>query len=233
MKTKLSALLLLLLAVLVATAETRTLVLKSGAEIKGEIVSIGLDTVSIRKSSDGKVYSISLAYLSDSNRLELVEQRARQWQAIEVIRLEGSASAGRYKRCIVRGTNVSEVILVQLLPASVENILNSRNQQAAQIAELSDRIENRDWAVQRADAATPTTATGDPDYVNAIMAQRARVNLAIVDLNQAKSNLAKMQQAYADYLDSTRSDTILQMKNTGLVYEGLQVWECFDPRKPQ
>jgi hypothetical protein len=218
---------------LFAAAQTRTFVLKSGAQMEGEVVSVSADTVTIKKSSDGKIYSLPLAYLSDSNRLELAAERARQWQPVEVIRLEGSASAGRYKRCLVHGTNMAEVILVQLLPPSVETILNNRNQQAAQIAELSNRIESRDWAVQRADAATPTIATGDSDYINYVMAQRARVNPAIVDLNQAKSNLSKMQQSYSDYLDSTRSDTILQMKNTGLVYQGLQVWECFDPRKPQ
>jgi len=223
----------LLLLTFVTMADTRTFVLKSGAKIEGEVVAIGVDTVTIRKSSDGKAYSLRLDYLTDSNRLELVAQRASQWQSIEVIKLEGSASAGRYKRCTVRGTNASEVILIQLLPSSVESILNSRNQQAAQIAATSDRVENMDWAVQRMDAATPTTAIGDADYVNSIMAQRSRVNLAIVDLNQAKSNLAHLQDAYSQYLDSTRADTILQMKNTGLVYEGLQVWECFDPRKPQ
>jgi hypothetical protein len=233
MKTKLSGAGLLLLAGLAALAETQTLVLKSGAGVEGEILAIGTDAVTIRRASDGKVYSLPLAFLSDSNRLELAAARASQWQPIEVIRLEGSASAGRYKRCLVRGTNVSDVILVQMLPPKAEEILKSRNQQAAQIARLSDRIESRDWVVQRADAATPATAIGDPDYVNAVMAQRARVNLAIVDLNQAKTNLAKLQQSYADYLDQTRSDTIVQMKNSGLVYEGLQVWECFDPRKPR
>ena len=213
------------------TNDTRTLVLKSGATIQGQVIGIGAEAVTIKKNSDGKTYTLPVAYLSDSNRFELALEKAREWQPIEVIRLEGSASAGRYKRCLVHGTNVSEVILIQSLPAIVENILNSRNQQASQIAALSDRVENREWAVQRADAVTPTTATGDPDYVNWIMAQRARVNLAIVDLNQAKANLAKLQEGYAQYLDSSRADTIVPMKNTGLVYQGLQVWECQDPRK--
>ncbi len=233
MKTNGAIFAFLIILAEIAWAETRTFVLKSGAVVQGEVVTIGNDAVTIKKATDGKVYTLPLSYLSESNRLELATEKARQWQLIEVIRLEGSASAGRYKRCLVRGTNVSDVILVQMLPASVENILNSRNQQAAQIAEMSDRIENRDWAVQRADAVTPTTATGDSDYVNTVMAQRARVNLAIVDLNQAKSNLAKLQESYAQYLDSTRADTIVQMKNSGMVYQGLQVWECFDPRKPQ
>lgn len=233
MKTKLSGAGVLLLAGLAALAQTRTLVLKSGARVEGEIVAIGPDAATIKRASDGKVYSLPLMYLSDSNRLELAAARAGQWQPIEVIRLEGSASAGRYRRCLVRGTNVDEVILVQMLPENVEAILKNRNAQASQIAALSHRIESRDWAVQRADAITPTTATGDPDYVNAVLAQRAQVNLAIVDLNQAKTNLARLEQSYADYLDQTRADTIVQMKKAGLIYEGLPVWECFDPRKPQ
>jgi hypothetical protein len=215
------------------TNDTRTLVLKSGATIQGQVVGVGAESVTVIKSSDGKTYTVPLAYLSESNRVDLAREKAREWQSVEVIRLEGSASAGRYKRCLVHGTNVSEVILIQSLPANVENILNTRNQQASDIAALSDRLENREWAVQRADATTPTVATGDPDYVNWVMAQRARVNLAIVDLNQAKANLAKLQEGYAQYLDNSRADTIVPMKNTGLVYQGLQVWECLDSRKPQ
>ncbi len=233
MKTKAFGIFLLLWALIAAAAETRPFVLNSGVKMEGEIISVGTDSVKIKKSADGKIYTLPLAYLSESNRLDILAIRAQQWPLIEVLRLEGTASAGRYKRCLVHGTNVSDVILIQSLPPSVEAILNSRNQQAAQIAALSDRVENREWTVQRADATTPSTATGDPDYVNYIMAQRARVNLAIVDLNQAKSNLGKMQQAYSDYLDRTRADTILPMKNTGLVYQGLQVWECADPRKPE
>jgi len=231
MKPKLLGLVLLLLAALAVPAQTRSLVLQSGTNLEAQVLSIGLDSVTIRRAADGKVYSLPLAYLSASNRLELVAERAKQWQPIEVYQIEGSASAGRYQRCRVRGTNVSETILVQLLPPSIEAILNNRNQQAAQIAVLADRVEQQDWNVQRADATTPHSVSGDSDYVAFVMAQRARVNLAIVDLNQAKTNLFRLEQAYADYCDRTRAATIVQMKNTGLVYDGLQVWECFDPRK--
>ena len=155
-----------------------------------------------------------------------------------MVKLEGVTSAGRYKRCIVQGKEVNGEILIQLLPASVEAILNSRNQQAAQIADLAERIENQDHAVQRADLVTPIGAGGDPAYVDAVMAQRKQVNLASLDVTDAKVNLAKLQAAYADYIDKTRAATTVKMitvkmKNIGFVYEGLPVWECFDPRKPQ
>jgi len=62
------------------------------------------------------------------------------------------------------------------------------------------------------------------------MAQRKQVNLASLDVTDAKVNLAKLQAAYADYIDKTRAATTVKMitvkmKNIGFVYEGLPVWE--------
>jgi hypothetical protein len=185
------------------------------------------------KLPDGKTVSVPIVYLVESNRTDLAAERARQWKEVEVVELKGVMSAGRYKKCTMQGKEVSGEVLIQLLPASVEAILNSRNQQAAQIADLSDRIENRGRAVRRADAVTPVGAGGDPASVDAVMAQRNQVNLAIVDLDDANANLVKLQAAYADYIDKTRTARTLKMKNTGFVYQGLPVWECADPRKPQ
>jgi uncharacterized protein YjbI with pentapeptide repeats len=67
-----------------------------------------------------------------------------------------------------------------------------------EINNLEADIEARESQINRADAVTPVGASGDPAYVNAVMAQRAQVNLAAVDLIQAKKRLAKMKQDYAD-----------------------------------
>jgi hypothetical protein len=164
--------------------------------------------------------------LTESNRVDLAAERLKQWKEVEVVKLEGVMSAGRYKRCTVQGKEVNGEILIQLLPASVEAILNSRNQQAAQIADLKSSIENGDRAVRRASA-------GDPAFVNAVIVQGPGVNLADADLTDAKANLAKLQTAYGDYINKTKAATIVKMKNTGFVYQGLPVWQCADPRKPQ
>jgi hypothetical protein len=230
MKTALRVVGLLLAATAVAMAQMRTWTFeKSGKTMQGEVVGFAGDTVTIKRP-DGQAFSVPIAYLTESNRVDLAAERVKQWKEVEVVKLEGVTSAGRYRRCIVQGKEVNGEILIQLLPASVEAILNSRNQQAAQIADLAERIENQDHAVQRADLVTPIGAGGDPAYVDAVMAQRKQVNLASLDVTDAKVNLAKLQAAYADYIDKTRAATTVKMitvkmKNIGFVYEGLPVWE--------
>jgi hypothetical protein len=231
MKAELRVLGLLLAVSAVAVAEMRTWTFeKSGKTIQGEVVGFSGDAVNLRLA-DGKTYSVPVAYLTASNRMDLAAERANQWKEVEVVRLQGATSAGRYKRCTVQGKEVSGEILIDLLPPSVEAILNHRNQQAAQIADLAARVENRDREVQREDAITPRAEGPDADYVNALIAQRAAVNLAITNVAEAKTNLAKLQAAYADELARTRAATTVKMRKTALVYEGLPVWECLDPRK--
>ena len=57
--------------------------------------------------------------------------------------------------------------------------------------------------------------------------------MANQDLKSSKTNLAQLQKSYDDYVKKTRSQTIVKMRNTGVLYKTLAVWECFDPRKPQ
>lgn len=234
MKAELRVVGLLLAVTSLAAAEMRTWTFeKNGKTIEGEVVSLSGSAVNLKRP-DGKMVSVPIAYLTESNRLDLAAEGAALWKEVEVVKLEGTVSTGgRYKKCAVKGKEVSGTIVIELLPPPVEVILNNRNQQASQIADLADRIENKDRAVARADAVTPTGAGGDAAYVNAVMAQRAQVNLAIVDLAQAKADLAKLETAYADYIDQTRAATIVKVKNTGIVYMGSAVWECFDPRKQQ
>jgi hypothetical protein len=224
---------LLLAAVVVALAEMQTWTFqKSGKTIEGEVIDFAGDAVTM-KLPDGKTFTVPIAYLTESNRVTLAAERSKQWKEVEVVRLEGAISAGRYKKCTVKGEGVSGAALIQFLPSPVEAILVNRNQQAARIADLSYRIQNWDRAVRRADAVTPTGAVGDPGYVDAVMAQRGSVNLAYENLEDAKAALTKFQAAYADYLDTTKAATIVKIRRTGLLYGGEPVWECPDPRKPQ
>jgi hypothetical protein len=233
MKTELRMIGLLLAATSVAMAGMQTWTFeKSGTTMKAEVVGFAGNTVTMKRA-DGKTFSVPIAYLTESNRVELATQKEKQWKEVEIVKLEGLKSAGRYKKCTVRGMGVNGEVLIQLLPASVEAVLNNQNQQAAQIADLSDRIENRDRAVQRADAVTPVYAGGDASYVDAVMAQRSQVNLAIVDVKQAKEDLVNLQEALTEYIDKTKTARTVKMKNTGFVYRGVPVWECADPRKPQ
>ena len=124
-------------------------------------------------------------------------------------------------------------ILIERLPPAVQAILNARNQQAAPIAALSLRIKNENQAVQEAKASIPTGNSGYGPYRQAVRVERAQIDMANKDVKSAKANLAQLQKSYDDYVEKTKSQTIVKMRNTGVLYKVLPVWECFDPRKPQ
>jgi hypothetical protein len=127
----------LLAATTIAVAEMRTWNFKSGATIEAEIVAFpGPDTVKVKRS-DGKEYVLPTAYLASEDRAYLATERAKQWKEVSVDKLLGTAAAGRYKKCAVSGKDAGGNILIALLPASVEAVLNNRKQQEDQIADLS------------------------------------------------------------------------------------------------
>jgi hypothetical protein len=64
-------------------------------------------------------------------------------------------------------------------------------------------------------------------------ASRAQANLAAKDEAAAKASLAKLKATYAEYVKKTKAATMVRMKNTGLVYEGLPIWECQVSQKRQ
>ena len=224
---------LLLAATAVAPAEMRTWTFEeSGKTIEGEVLSFAGDAV-ILKGANGKTFSVPIAYLTASNRVFLAAERTKQWKEVEVVKLEGDESGGRYKKCTVRGPGVSGEILIERLPATVEAVLNARNQQAAPITVLSNRIKYDTQAAQQAKASVPAGASPRGRYGQAVRVERAEVKLANQDLKSAKTNLAQLQKSYDAYVDKTKSQTLVRMRNTGMFYKGLAVWECFDSRKPQ
>ncbi len=230
MKIKTGVIGLLVLVTVAGLAQMRTWTFeKSGKTIQGEVVGFSGDVVNLRRA-DGKIYSVPIAYLTASNRTELVAERAKKWREIEVVKLEGAASGGRYKRCAVQGPDVQGDILIDLLPSTVETVLNNRAQRAARIAQLKSWIDNTTQALgpERAGFSNTNMATYDPMTALVYAQDPARLRL-----EEAKANLAKLQAAYDDYVAQTKAATVVKMKNTGLIYDGLAVWECFDPRKKQ
>jgi hypothetical protein len=233
MKNGLRVIGLLLATTAAATAETRTWTFEqSGKTMQAELVAFAGDAVTL-KGADGKSVSVPVAYLSESDRAYLTAERPKQWKQIEVVKLDAAESAGRYKKCAVRGNGVNGEIFITLLPPSVEAILNNRNQQAGQITNLSNQIESENRAVQQAKAAVPSAAHGNRAYRNTVAAERTQVNLAANDVKNARTNLAKLQKSYDDYVKKTKDQMTVKVRNTGAAHEGLPVWQCFDPRKPQ
>jgi hypothetical protein len=233
MKIGLSVIGLLLVAMGATAAEMRTWTFEqSGKTVQAELIAFAGDSV-ILKGEDGKTTSVPTAYLSAGDRDYLAAERPKQWKQIEIIKLENAESPGRYKKCKVRGTALNGEVYLQRLPPAVEAILNNRNAQATQITTLSNRIQIENHAVQQAKAALPSAAQANPVYRRTVAAERAQVNHEANDVKNSRTNLTKLQKSYQDYVTKTKEQATVKMRNTGLEFNGLPVWECFDPRKPQ
>jgi hypothetical protein len=217
---RLGALAMFMVAAGVA-AEMRTLHLESGATLEAEIVAFPTaDTVQVKKR-DGKMATLPIAYLVHADRDYVEVERAHQWKEVSIDKLLGTASAGRYKKCAVSGKYVGHEILAEMLPAKVETILKNRQQQETQITNLNNRIKDDSTVAHNANASAASGA--NRAYRNA---NRVEARLATRDETEAKTALNKLKADYAEYVKKTKADTTVRMRNTGLVYEGLPVWEC-------
>jgi hypothetical protein len=209
-----------------AAGETRTWHFEAGTTMEAEIVAFpSPDTVKVKRS-DGKMFTLPATSLATADRAYLDAERAKQWKEVSVDKLIGTVAA-HYKKCAVSGTGVGGQILVALLPARAEAVLNNRQQQEAQIADLDSRIQDDSDAARNANAAAKH---GYRAYRNENRAQARQANQ---DEAGAKLSLAKLKADYAEYVKKTKASTTLLMRNTGLVGAGLPVWECQTSPKRQ
>ncbi len=208
-----------------AAGEARTWHFEYGTTMEAEIVAFpSPETVEVKRS-DGKVFTLPATSLATSDQAYLDAERAKQWKEVSVDKLVATV-ATRYKKCAVSGSGVGGQILVALLPAQAAAILNDRQQREAQIADLGSRIQADSEAARNANAAAKH---GNRAYRNENRAQARQANQ---DAAGAKLNLAKLKTDYAEYVKKTKAGTTLLMRNTGLVCEGLPVWECqISPRR--
>lgn len=202
-----------------AAGETRTWHFESGTTMEAEIVAFpSPETVKVKRS-DGKLFTLPATSLATADRAYLDAERAKQWKEVSVDKLLGTV-ATRYKKCAVSGSAVAGQILVALLPAQAEAVLNNRQQQEAQIADLDSRIQDDSDASRNANAAAKH---GYRAYRNENRAQARQANQ---DEAGAKLSLVKLKSDYAEYVKKTKAGTTLFMRNTGLICGGLPVWEC-------
>jgi len=232
MKTGLRIIALLLVAAAIAAADMRTWTFQtSGKTMQAEVVGFAGDTVTL-KCPDGKIFSVRIAYLTESNRVALVAERAKQWKTVKVVKIERALSSDNKElRCVVQGQEVNGEILIQRLPASVETVLNNRDQQAAEIADLRSWIESKEKELRQTQAAVNDVSMAILSNLHAptyFVRETARLSL-----DDARADLAKLQMALAEYIEQTETTLFVKIRNTSLVYQGLPVWECPDPRKSQ
>jgi hypothetical protein len=218
------ALAVLLAATVCAAAEMRTWNLNSGSTLEAEIVAFPDQESVTVKRSDGKVFTLSAAYLVPTDRAYLNAERAKQWKEVSVDKVLGPV-ASRYKKCAVSGSGVPGLILVAMLPARAEAVMNNRQQQEAQIADLDGRIQEDSTASHSANTAAKY---GNRAYRRA---NKLQASLANQDAAQAKISLAKLKADYAEYVKKTKDATTELMKKTGVSYEGIPIWECQSSQK--
>ena len=216
---------LLLVAAGTARAEVRTWTFEqSGTTLRAQVAGFTGDAVELRRE-DGKTVSVRIAYLTQSDRAYLTAERARQTKDAEFVSLDEFAPAP-YKKCSVRG-GVSGDILVRALPSAVEAILNARSQRTLQISNLTAQVESQKQAAQEAKAAaSKATANGKRVPRRVMTAERANADIAAGDLETSRLKLAKLQKDYQASVDQAKAQMTVKMRNTGIVYKGLPVWEC-------
>ena len=233
MNTKLRVAGLLMAATVVAAAEIRTWTFeKSGKTVEAEVAGFTGSAVTLREA-DGKKLSVPIAYLSRRDRDYLAAEQTKQWKDVEVLKLDASASDGPYRKCSVRGAGVEPNIYVQRLPASVEVVLQDRNKQAAPMADLSSQIDAEKNALHDAKSGLSGKRPKNRVQRREAKAERGKLNVETSNLHAQEANLAKLKKAYDESVEKTRGKTMVKMRNTGVIYKGLSVWQCFDPTAPQ
>ena len=221
---------LLLVWTTVAAAEMRTWTFEqSGTTMRGEVVGFTGDTVTLKRDN-GKTVSVRITYLAEGDRAYLTAERAKQWKKVEVVSFNGVAG-GPYRICSVKGGDAKGEILISHLPAAVEAILNSRSQQTVQISNATAQVESQKTALQDENAAIASGTPANRAYRHAVAAERAQANQDSKDLKASQANLAKLQKAYDDSVKKTKDQAMVKMRNTGVVFTGLAVWECYDSRQ--
>jgi hypothetical protein len=223
---------LLLMATGAALAELRTWTFEqSGSTMRAEVVGFTGDTVSLRRD-DGHIVSVRTSYFVEKDRAYLNSKRAKQWKAVEIISLDGLTSSGLYKKCTVSGGGLKGEVLIKDIPPSVETVLNGRSQYTAQISNLTAQVESDKAALDDANATAPPKVSGNRAVRRVNSIQRAPVTKASGDLKLSQMKLAEAQKSFQQSVKNTSLQTTIKMRNTGLVYQNLQVWECADPRRP-
>jgi hypothetical protein len=223
---------LLLVLASAAMAEVRTWTFeKPGTNIQAEVAGFTGDAVTLKRV-DGKTVSVRISYLSASDRAYLIAERVKQWKQAEIVSFNGAASGSLYRRYAVRGKDVPGEVLISHLPPAVEAILNDRSRQSAQISNLTAQIEAQKGVVHEANAAAPKHAPGKRVPKRVLTAERAQADTASGDLTTLQFNLATLQRSYDESVKKTKDQTVVRMRNTGVVYQRLPVWECLGRGKP-
>lgn len=151
----------------------------------------------------------------------------KHWKRIEVT--EVKEPLGSWQKCVVKNEAGDRLeLLIQNLPPSIPKHFSDLKQLKSQVDWLRTSLVKSSAVVAVADVTAPTGATGTRDYVEAAMAERYRVELAKLSLEQRRARLVSLTESLNEL--AAKPQTELAMF-TGRKYASLEIWDCGQPVK--
>lgn len=144
----------------------------------------------------------------------------KHWKTIEV--RDYVRNMGGYEQCAIKSEDLVKTVLILNLPLEFKTHFQKLSALGKKIEELTSYIDAEGKRVSYLDATTPTGAGGDPDYVNAVMKKRYRINADALNLGEKQREAEALAKEYLD--ESKRILTDLAMF-TGKLYAGLEIWD--------
>lgn len=117
-------------------------------------------------------------------------------------------------------------ILISGLPSQTKDFFNRESALSAAISDHELAADRNEAALERANATTPTGAGGSPEFVNAVMAKRNQINLALIDAKNERKNISKLTQSLTSLQSARKSFTSITAYSTGQSYAGVPIWKC-------
>jgi hypothetical protein len=125
------------------------------------------------------------------------------------------------------------LIIIKNLPASVTAYLSQEASLLDRISRLKNDIEENTRVARQADAVTPTLAQGRPEYVNAVMNERARVNMMFVNIAEQKEELGRLADQLEALLKRRIEATTIIAQQTPQRYAGSPIYQCVGMAPPE
>jgi hypothetical protein len=149
----------------------------------------------------------------------------KHWKVLNVDRLE--KMTGAWDQCVVRnesGQNVT--VLIASLPPALKPTLETCAKLQNEITRLSTYHAKASKEVAVANAVTPVGAAGTAAYVDAVMNQRAQVNLASLRVEELGDYIVALKERLEQEKEKSKELRVLLAMFTGKKYAGLEIWDC-------
>ena len=155
------------------------------------------------------------------------ERPMKHWKLLQIT--EVKEMVGSWQKCVVKNeTGDSLELLIQHLPASIPKHFADIKQRRQQLELLNSSLARSSTAVAIADATTPTKVAGSAAFVDAVMAERYKVELAKLNVEQRRARVALLNKELTELSAKPQSEFAMF---SGRKYGGTEIWDCGQPMK--